>query len=109
MLKRKMKDREFQSQQAILSAVAKMWNDFTFADVQRAFQEWMECLPGSLETMVIIIQTKAISLGNGFLSNEIGRAVKTFWTRYIVTLLIIFSWDYLDSQQGEEFLSQLFS
>jgi hypothetical protein len=39
-----MKDREFQSQQAILSAVAKMWNDLTFADVQRVFQEWIERL-----------------------------------------------------------------
>jgi hypothetical protein len=30
MLKRKMKDREFHSQQTILSAVATMWNDLTF-------------------------------------------------------------------------------
>jgi histone-lysine N-methyltransferase SETMAR len=37
MLKHKMKDPEFQSQQAILSVVAKMWNDLTFADVQRVF------------------------------------------------------------------------
>jgi hypothetical protein len=44
MLKQKMKDRAFQSQQAILSAVAKMWNDLTFADVQRVFQERMERL-----------------------------------------------------------------
>jgi hypothetical protein len=44
MLKQKMKDREFQSQQAMLSAVAKIWNDLTFADVQRVFQEWMERL-----------------------------------------------------------------
>jgi transposase len=44
LLKHKMKDREFQSQQVILSAVAKMWNDLTFADVQRVFQEWMERL-----------------------------------------------------------------
>jgi hypothetical protein len=44
MLKHNMKDREFQSQQAILSAVAKMWNGLTFADVQRVFQEWMERL-----------------------------------------------------------------
>jgi hypothetical protein len=44
MLKQKTKDREFQSQQAILSAFAKMWNDLTFADVQRVFQEWMERL-----------------------------------------------------------------
>jgi hypothetical protein len=44
MLKQKMKDREFQSQQAILSAVAEMWSDLTFADVQRVFQKWMEHL-----------------------------------------------------------------
>jgi hypothetical protein len=44
MLKHNMKDREFQSQQAIVSAVAKMWNDFTFADTQCVFQEWMERL-----------------------------------------------------------------
>jgi histone-lysine N-methyltransferase SETMAR len=42
--KHEMKDREFQNQQAILSAVARMWNNLTFADVQRVFQEWMECL-----------------------------------------------------------------
>jgi hypothetical protein len=44
MRKQKMKDREFQRQQAILSAVANMWNDLTFANVQRVFQEWMERL-----------------------------------------------------------------
>jgi hypothetical protein len=44
MLEHNMKDREFQSQQAILSAIAKIWNDLTFADVQRVFQEWMERL-----------------------------------------------------------------
>jgi hypothetical protein len=37
-----MKDREFQNQQAILSAVANMWDDLTFADVQGVFQEQME-------------------------------------------------------------------
>jgi hypothetical protein len=42
MLKHKMKDREFQGQQAILSVVAEMWNDLTFADVQRVFQELTE-------------------------------------------------------------------
>jgi hypothetical protein len=44
MLKQKMKDREFQSQQAILSAVAKMRNDLTSEDIQRVFREWMERL-----------------------------------------------------------------
>jgi hypothetical protein len=39
-----MKDQEFQSQQTILNAVAKMWNDLTFTDVQRVFQKWMEGL-----------------------------------------------------------------
>jgi hypothetical protein len=44
MLKPQVKDRDFQSQQAILSAVAKIWSEPTFADVQRVFQEWMERL-----------------------------------------------------------------
>jgi hypothetical protein len=44
ILEHKMKDREFQSQQAILSSLAKMWNDLSFADVQSVFQEWMERL-----------------------------------------------------------------
>jgi hypothetical protein len=44
MLEHKMKDREFQSQQAILSAVANMWKDLPFADIQHAFQEGMERL-----------------------------------------------------------------
>jgi aspartate aminotransferase-like enzyme len=39
-----MKDRELQSQQAILKAIAKSWADFTFADVQSVFQECMERL-----------------------------------------------------------------
>jgi hypothetical protein len=42
MLEHKMKDREFRSQQGILSAVAKVWNDLTFADVQCVFQEWIQ-------------------------------------------------------------------
>jgi hypothetical protein len=44
MPKHKMKDQELQSQQVILNAVAKMWNDLTFADVQRVFWEWTERL-----------------------------------------------------------------
>jgi hypothetical protein len=39
-----MKDQAFQSQQAILNALAKIWNDLTFASVQRVFEEWMERL-----------------------------------------------------------------
>jgi hypothetical protein len=39
-----MRDREFQSQQVILNAIAKIWDDLTFEDVQRVFQEWMEGL-----------------------------------------------------------------
>jgi hypothetical protein len=58
ILKHNMKDQEFQNQQTILSAVAKMWNDITFADVQRVFQEWMERLTWSLETMASISQLR---------------------------------------------------
>jgi hypothetical protein len=39
--------------------------------------------PGSLETMASIIQTKGINLGNGLVSSEIGRGVRTFWTPFI--------------------------
>jgi hypothetical protein len=42
MPKHSMKDREFQSQQAVLRTSAKSWVDLTFADGQRVFQEWME-------------------------------------------------------------------
>jgi hypothetical protein len=38
------KDREFQSPQAIFNAIARIWDDPTFEDVQRVFQEWMERL-----------------------------------------------------------------
>jgi hypothetical protein len=36
---KKTKDRWFQRQQTILSAVAKMWNDFTFTGVPRVYNE----------------------------------------------------------------------
>jgi hypothetical protein len=39
MLKHNMKDREFESQQAILNAVCKKLADLNFADVQNAFRE----------------------------------------------------------------------
>jgi hypothetical protein len=42
VLKHNMKTREFQSQQAILKAIAQSWANFTFADVQSIFQDWME-------------------------------------------------------------------
>jgi hypothetical protein len=44
MLKRKMKDREFQGQEAILRAIAESWNDLISEDIQRVFREWMERL-----------------------------------------------------------------
>jgi hypothetical protein len=44
MLKHNMKDREFQSQQAILKCISKSWADLTFADPQSVFQESIERL-----------------------------------------------------------------
>jgi hypothetical protein len=44
MLKHTIKDREFQNQQAIFTAIAQSWADLIFADVQSAFPEWMEHL-----------------------------------------------------------------
>jgi hypothetical protein len=37
-----MKVREFQNQQAMLNAIAKVCDDLTFEDAQHVFQEWME-------------------------------------------------------------------
>jgi hypothetical protein len=39
MVKHTMKDEAFQSQQAILDAVTKIWDELTFADVHRVFQK----------------------------------------------------------------------
>jgi hypothetical protein len=44
MLKHNMKDREFQSQEAIVQPIGKSWADLSFADRQSVFQEWMERL-----------------------------------------------------------------
>jgi hypothetical protein len=44
ILKHNMTDREFRNQQETLNAIAKIWDDLTFEDVQRVFQEWMERL-----------------------------------------------------------------
>jgi histone-lysine N-methyltransferase SETMAR len=41
ILKHNMKDREFQSQQAILNAIATIRDEVTFENLQRVFQEWM--------------------------------------------------------------------
>jgi hypothetical protein len=39
-----MKDRELQSQQMIVNAIAKILDNLIFEDVERVFQKWMECL-----------------------------------------------------------------
>jgi hypothetical protein len=44
VLKRQMKDREFESQQEILQATAKSWDDLTFAEVQSILWQWIEHL-----------------------------------------------------------------
>jgi histone-lysine N-methyltransferase SETMAR len=43
-LKHQMKDRDFQSQQEILQAITKRWDDLTFAEVQSVFWECTERL-----------------------------------------------------------------
>jgi hypothetical protein len=44
MLKEKMKDGVFQSEQYILAAITRSWNELTFEDIQRVFRNWMERL-----------------------------------------------------------------
>jgi transposase len=44
ILKQKMKERVFQSDAQILTAITESWNELTFEDIQRVFQNWMERL-----------------------------------------------------------------
>jgi histone-lysine N-methyltransferase SETMAR len=44
ILKQKMKERVFQSEEQNLAAVTKSWNELTFEDIQRVFHNWMERL-----------------------------------------------------------------
>jgi histone-lysine N-methyltransferase SETMAR len=44
ILKQKMKERVFQSEEQNLAAITESWNELTFEDIQRVFQNWMERL-----------------------------------------------------------------
>jgi transposase len=44
ILKQKMKEQVFQSEEQILAAITESWNELTFGDIQRVFHNWMECL-----------------------------------------------------------------
>jgi hypothetical protein len=44
ILKQKMKERVFQSEEQILTAITESWNELTFEDTQRVFHNWMERL-----------------------------------------------------------------
>jgi transposase len=44
ILKQKMKERGFQSEEQILAAITENWNELTSKDIQRIFHNWMERL-----------------------------------------------------------------
>jgi histone-lysine N-methyltransferase SETMAR len=44
ILKQKMKERAFQSEEQILAAMTESWNELTFEDIQRVFHNWTERL-----------------------------------------------------------------
>jgi hypothetical protein len=44
MLKRLLKDREFNSSHAIEEPITKVWDEITFDEVQSVFYNWMNCL-----------------------------------------------------------------
>jgi hypothetical protein len=39
-----MKERVFQNEEQILAAITESWNELTFEDIQRIFDNWMERL-----------------------------------------------------------------
>jgi hypothetical protein len=44
MLKQSLRDREFSSSDEIEDALAQVWNDLTFDDVQNVFRDWIRLL-----------------------------------------------------------------
>jgi transposase len=44
ILKQKMKERVFHSEEQILAAITESWNELTFEDIQKVFHNWMERL-----------------------------------------------------------------
>jgi transposase len=44
ILKQKMKERVFQSEEQILAAITESRNELTFEDIQRVFHNWIERL-----------------------------------------------------------------
>jgi transposase len=44
ILKQKMTERVFQSEEQILAAITESWNELTFEDIQKIFYNWMERL-----------------------------------------------------------------
>jgi transposase len=44
ILKQKMKERVFRSEEQILTAITESWNELTFEDIQGVFHNWMEHL-----------------------------------------------------------------
>jgi hypothetical protein len=44
MLKQILRDREFSSSDEIEDAIAQVWNDLTFDDVQSVFRDWIRRL-----------------------------------------------------------------
>jgi hypothetical protein len=41
ILKQKMKERIFQSEEQIFASVCESWDELTFEDIQRVFHNWM--------------------------------------------------------------------
>jgi hypothetical protein len=80
ILKENMKDREFQSQQAILSAIAKVWDDSLSRMPSASSRNGWSAEPGSLGTTASIIQTEDMNGGNGLVLDETGLGVKTFFS-----------------------------
>jgi histone-lysine N-methyltransferase SETMAR len=44
ILKQKIKEQVFQSEEHILADITENWNELTFEDIQRIFHNWMERL-----------------------------------------------------------------
>jgi hypothetical protein len=79
ILKQKMKERVFQSEEQILAAITESWNKLTFEDIQRVFHNWMECSIWVIcQQQRVLPMHKCLGLPLTLLDQGIARRLRNF-------------------------------
>jgi hypothetical protein len=81
-LKEKFKEQELATSSEIIEAIATMWNDATFEELQSLFSQWIQHVTWVIEHGGSITMNDCDSFLKEFSLVEKVRAVRTFWTAY---------------------------